>query len=192
MSFIKDLYRHAKSGQTIFTLVELANVNPSYNGPKLNSAIKYLVKNKDLIRLSKSIYSLDNNYSKQEFANKFRVPSYVSLYTIFSETGIVFQPYTSIYLISQRSEKKKFKETTLIYRKIKNEILLNPTGINDVNGVFKASPERAICDKIYLDNDEYFDNLRNIDWEEIKRINLEVFDNNSIILKWISKNIKLI
>lgn len=190
MSFIKDLYKYAKNGQTVFTLVELAGINPFYNGPKLNSAIKYFVKNKDLIRLSKGIYSLSEDYSKQEFANKFRIPSYISLYTVLFEAGVVFQPYTSIYLISQRSEKKKFKETNFIYRKIRDEVLLNPIGINNINGVFKASPERAICDKIYLDNDEYFDNLRNIDWEKIKSINLEVYNNNSIILKWISKNTK--
>lgn len=190
MSFIKDLYKHINSDQTIFSLAELSNINPSYAGPKLNSAIKYLVKRNELTRLSKGLYALNTKYSKQEFANKFRIPSYISLYTVLSEAGIVFQPYSSIYLVSKRSEKTKFAETTFIYRKIKDQILLNPTGIDNSNGIYKASPERAICDKIYLDNDEYFDNLRDIDWEKLKKINLEVFDKNNIILKWISKNTK--
>jgi hypothetical protein len=190
MSFIKDLYKYTSPDQTVFSLAELSSVNPSYTGSKLNSAIKYFVKKNELTRLSKGLYTLNRNYSRQEFANKFRIPSYISLYTILFEKGIVFQPYSSIYLVSNRSEKRNFDDTTFIYRKIKDEILLNPTGIDNSNGIYKASPERAICDKIYLDNDEYFDNLRSIDWEKLKKINFEVFDNNSIILKWISKNTK--
>lgn len=192
MTFTKDLYRNKDKDQTIFSLTDFSNLSPKYNGSKLNSAIKYLVKNKDLIRLSKGLYSINDSYSNQEFANKYRVPSYISLYTVLSELGIIFQPYSSIYLLSKRSETKNINGINIIYRKIKDKILLNPLGIKNINGVFKASPERAICDKIYLDGDEYFDNVRNIDWDLIKKINFEVYNNNQVISKWISQNTKQI
>ncbi|MEK7473075.1 MAG: type IV toxin-antitoxin system AbiEi family antitoxin domain-containing protein [Patescibacteria group bacterium] len=190
MSIIKDIYKYARNGQTVFSLADLSGIKPVYTGLKLNQAIKYLVKKNELIRLSKGLYSFDNKYSIYEFANKFRTPSYISLYTVLSESGVVFQLYKSIFVISQRSEIKTINNTKIIYRKIKDEILLNNLGIIENNGVFKATVERAICDKIYLDNDEYFDNLRSINWVNIKNICHDVYNDSKIISKWISKNTK--
>lgn len=192
MSFIKDLYKFANNNQTVFGLAELSGINPGYIGPKLNSAIKYLVKNGDLIRLAKGFYALNQNYSVQEFANKYRSPSYVSLYSVLFESGIIFQPYSSIYLLSKRSETKTINGTDFIYKKIKNEFLLNPLGIVSVNNISKATPERAICDSIYILGGQYFDNLRNVNWELIKKINQEVYINNKTISKWIQENTKQI
>ncbi|WKZ25563.1 MAG: hypothetical protein QY322_04260 [bacterium] len=188
MAFIKEIYKYARNGQTVFSLADLSGIKRDYSGLKLNQAIKYLVKNKELIRLSKGLYSFDSNYSIQEFANKFRTPSYISLYTVLFESGVVFQPYESIFAISQRSETKVVSDTKIIYRKIKDEVLLNPLGIENTNSVYKATIERAICDKVYLDGVEYFDNLREINWEKIKQINTEVYDDNYLIKKWILEN----
>ena len=140
--------------------------------------------------IANGLYAFDDKYSIQEFANKYRTPSYISLYTVLFESGVVFQPYESIFAISQRSETKVVRDTKIIYRKVKDEILLNPLGIENINGVFKAIIERAICDKVYLDGLEYFDNLRVINWEKIKQINHEVYNDNKIISKWILKNTK--
>ena len=104
--------------------------------------------------------------------------------------GIVFQPYSSIYIASRRSEEKIIDGQKYIYRKIKDEILLNPMGIDMQGQISKASPERAICDKLYLDGIEYFDNTRNIDFEKMRLINIEVYKNNQAISTWISQNIK--
>ncbi len=188
MSFIKDLYQFSKSGQTVFSLRDLLSVNSKYSGNKLNSALKYLVKNGDLIRISKGLYALDKSYSIQEFANKFRIPSYISLYTVLFEKGVVFQPYESIYVISKRSETKLINGKNIIYKKIKDEILLNPLGIESVDGVYKASVERAICDKIYLGGPEYFDNLRGVNFDKLDKLNKQVYSNNKDISKWILQN----
>lgn len=190
MSFIKDLLKNKKRGQTVFSLSELSSFNNYYFGSKLNSSVKYLVKNKDLIRISKGLYSLNKEYSREEFANKYRTPSYISFYTVLQDLGVVFQPYSSIFIASQRSEQKNIDGQNYIYRKLKDEILLNPLGINSLNGISKASLERALCDKIYLDKYEYFDNLRNVDKEKINKINYDVYKNNLTISKWISQNIK--
>lgn len=190
MSFIKDVYKQANLGQTVFSLLDFTQVNPAYTGKKLNSALKYLVKNNDLIRISKGLYAINDDFIIQEYANKLRNPSYISLYTVLFELGVVFQPYNSIYVISQRSETKVVKNIKIIYKKIKDEILFNPLGIESKNGVFKATLERAICDKIYLGGVEYFDNLRSVDFEKMKSLNKEVYSNNKNITKWISQNTK--
>lgn len=192
MRFINDIYKYARNGQTVFSLADLSSISPSYSGKKLNSALKYLVKSKNLIRISRGLYAIDDNYSIQEYANKFRTPSYISLYSILSEKGVVFQPYDSIFAVSNRSEMKIIGGKKIIYRKISDEILLNPVGIENSGFVTKASVERAICDKIYLTGLEYFDNLRGVDFKKIDAINKEVYSNNKKISKWILQNTKRI
>lgn len=189
MSFIKKLLQTKKLDQTVFTFSDLSSAVPEYSGGKLKSALKYAVQKGDIIRISKGIYSISKDYSRQEFANKYRSPSYVSLYTVLVESGIVFQPYSSIYLISNRSQEIEVDSQKYIYRKIKDNILLNPFGINNIGNVSKASPERAICDKLYLDRSEYFDNLRNINWDLVSQLNEEVYNNNPKISDFLFKNL---
>lgn len=190
MSLIKNVLKHKNPGQTIFSLSELGGLSPSYIGGKLNSAVKYLVKRGELIRISKGLYAIDKNYSRIEFANKYRVPSYISFYTVLKDLGVVFQPYSSVYVASRRSEEKIIDGQKYIYRKIKDEVLLNPLGIEMEGQISKASLERAICDKLYLDGIEYFDNTRSLDFEKMQIINTEVYKNNQTISTWISQNIK--
>ena len=81
-----------------------------------------------------------------------------------------------------------FVNYPLQYRKIKNEILLNPLGIKNKNNVQIATPERAICDKLYLDGVEYFDNLRNIDWAFMGELNTQVYGKNKVISDFTGQN----
>jgi hypothetical protein len=110
------------------------------------------------------------------------------LYTIFQKEGIVFQPYSSIYIVSNRSEEVDIDEQKYIYRKVKDNILLNPLGVSNENHIQTASRERAICDKLYLDGDEYFDNLRNINWNFMNQLNNQVYSENKVIADFIIKN----
>lgn len=190
MSFIKDFVKSRKTTQTVFSFPELSQVVEGYTGPKLRSALKYALSKGDIFRISKGIYSLSKNYSRLEFANKYRSPSYISLYTVLQKEGVVFQPYSSIYVVSNRSQEIEIDGQNYIYRKIKDNILLNPVGIKNENGIQIASVERAICDKIYLDGDEYFDNLRNVNWKLMTEINIKVYDENKSISNFIKNNNK--
>jgi len=189
MSFIKEFLKTKRSDQTIFTFSDLGSAVLKYTGGKLKSALKYAVQKGDIIRITKGVYSLSKDYSRQEFANKYRAPSYISLYTVLVESGVVFQPYSSIYLISNRSYEIEIDSQKYIYRKIKDDILLNPLGINNLAHINKATPERAICDKLYLDGPEYFDNLRSIDWNLISQLNQVVYNNNPNITDFLAKNL---
>jgi predicted transcriptional regulator of viral defense system len=182
---IKILIQNKKKDQTIFTTSEISQIT-DYTGVKLKSAVKYALETNQMTRLAKGIYCLNNEYSKLELANKLVIPSYISLYTVLQQESIVFQPYFSIFTISNVSRQKEIDEQNYIYRKVKRDILLNPLGIKN-NGIYSiATQERALADKIYLDGVEYFDNLNNIDWNFLKAINQKVFNNNSKILKFIS------
>lgn len=188
MSFIKDFIKSKKDNQTVFSFTDLSQSVTGYTGPKLRSALKYALSRGDIFRISKGIYSLKKDYQHYEFANKFRSPSYISLYSVLQKGGVVFQPYSAIHVISNRSLEIEIDGQIYIYRKIKDNILLNILGINNEDGIQIASIERAICDKLYLDGDEYFDNLRNINWNLIREINNKVYGENKLILNFINKN----
>jgi len=190
MSFIKDFVKTKRNTQTVFSFSDLSQAVEGYTGSKLRSALKYALAKGDIFRISKGIYSLSKNYSHLEFANRYRSPSYISLYSILQKEGIVFQPYSIIYVVSNRSQEIEIDGQKYIYRKIKDNILLNPFGVKNENGIQIASAERAICDKIYLDGDEYFDNLRNIDWNLMLEINTKVYNENKLILNFIKNNNK--
>jgi predicted transcriptional regulator of viral defense system len=187
MSFVKKLSLANKLNQTVFLSSQLAHLVSDYQDKKLHSAIKYAIGHGDLNRITRGIYSFDRHYSRYEMANKYMSPSYISFYTELATAGIVFQPYSDIYLASRRSQTVDIDDQKYIYRKLKDTILLNQLGIRIDNGVSWASPERAVCDKIYLDGEEYFDNLRMINWDFMKKLNHEVYENNKLINLFIDK-----
>jgi predicted transcriptional regulator of viral defense system len=176
---MKKLLRK-KCNQTVFTLNDIATITGKQADGNLISSIHYYVKTGQLIRLSKGIYALEKDYSIWEFANKLRKPSYISFYTILQSSGIIFQPYYTIFLACNRSEEIKKGNNIFKYRKLKNDILLNTTGIEEKDGVMVATQERALLDKVFLDKEEYFDNLRRIDWKFAKRLNEEVYQSKKI------------
>lgn len=188
MVYIKALSIGRDSRQTVYLVSDLSQQVAGYSGAKLYSALKYATKKKDLNRITRGIYAFSKDYSRIEFANKFRTPSYISLYTILQEAGIIFQPYSDIYIVSQRSEVYEVDGQKYIYRKIQDDILLNHTGTIYVDGVHKASAERALCDTLYLDGDEFFDNLRDINWDLMKKLNSDVYANNTLIAEFIKKS----
>lgn len=190
MAIIAQLLQSNKNNNSVFSINDMLGLLETTNSGSIYSALKYAEKRGDIMRIARGLYAFSKNYSKQEFANKYRRPSYISLYTILQENGVVFQPYPSIYVVSNYPEEMEIDSQKYIYRKIKNEILLNPLGIITSNGISKATPERALCDKLYLDGDEYFDNLRSINWGLVKQLNEQVYNSNSSILKFLEKNSK--
>jgi len=184
---ISNKIRKIDNMSTVFTIADIQALLNESDQKSIYNALSYSAREGEIYKISDGIYALSMNYSKKEFANKYRKPSYISLYTVLQENGVVFQPYSSIYVITNRFEEAEFEGQKYIYRKIKDEILLNPFGIENTDGVAIASTERAICDKLYLDGDEYFDNLRNIRWDFMKALNEKVFQQNLIISEFITK-----
>jgi len=183
---IANRLRKADKISTVFNITDIKTILGITNEKAIYNALAYALKTKEMYKISNGIYSYDRSYSKKELGNKYRTPSYISTYTVLQEEGIVFQPYSSITLICNRSEKKEIDGQEYIYRKIKDQILLNPLGIYEKDGISIATKERAICDKLYLDGMEYFDNLENINWYMMEQLNSTVYSQNPSISKFIS------
>jgi hypothetical protein len=145
--FIIQLY---KDQRTVFSLQEISMLVDESDFSKLKQRINYFVRTRKIKRLRKGIYAKEN-YRKEELACKIYTPSYISLAYVLRKAGIIFQYDTSITVISYLSRKIEVDNHLLIYRKLKNDILYNSSGIvMGNNGVNTATPERAFLDLLYL------------------------------------------
>lgn len=174
--FILSLYQLP---QTVFTTNEIAIILNESNLDRLKSRISYYTKNKKIIRLRKGLYA-KKDYNIFEVSAKIFTPSYISLETVLQKEGVIFQYYNSIFLVSYLSRRIKCADHEFIYKKIKNEILLNPKGIVANSGYAIASRERAFLDAIYLYKEYHFDNLSAINWEQAMEL-AEMYNSKSLV-----------
>jgi len=59
---------------------------------------------------------------------------------------------------------------------------LNQLGLEHKKRYTIASVERAICDRIYLSKNYYFDDLSDIDFEKLEEIS-KIYNNKRVILE---------
>ena len=147
-----------QSGKTIFRLIDIAMLTGITDFQSLNKSLNYYVRTGQLINVRKGIYA-KSDFSFEELANTIYTPSYISLQYVLQKEGVIFQYDSRITSVSYLSREIMAKDRLLRYRKIKNPILVNTTGlIRKDNIINYASPERAFLDLLYLDNEYYFDN----------------------------------
>ncbi len=154
-----------RKGNTVFTFKDILLSSGETNVALLKRRINYYVKNKELYSIRKGIYAKDRNYDRLELANKIYTPSYISLETVLSREGIVFQHYDQIFVVSYLTREITCDGQRYVFRKIKDAILTNSLGLERKNNYFTASRERAFLDTVYLSRNYYFDNLSSIDWD---------------------------
>lgn len=158
--FILNIYKGKK---TVFNLQEIALIvnEPDFN--RLKQRINYYVRSKKLRNIRRGIYAKDN-YSAEELACKIYTPGYISFEYVLRKSGMIFQYGKSITIASYLSRILYVNGYELVYRKIKNDILYNSTGITmDDNGISIAIPERAFLDILYLNKEFHFDSIHNLD-----------------------------
>lgn len=166
--YLSDL---VKSRQTVFSIADLGKIWKIGDPKYLKVVASRFSKNGQLQRLKRGIYAISDEYDVFELANKLKAPSYVSLETVLAKEGIIFQDYgQTIFSISNNSIIKEAAGKTFSYSKINNEIFSNPLGIRLQGQAYVASPERAVCDRIYLSPKYYFDKLDSLKPEKLEEI----------------------
>lgn len=177
---IKQLWQRKKANQTVLTVTEMAQLMGRPADANFWSKVSYYTARGELKRLAKGLYVLGEEYESGQVANRLRQPSYVSLYTVLREEGVIFQPYEAVYSVGKRSETVRIDGIEYRYRKIKDEILYNQAGIRVVRGVIKATIERAILDWIYLDGPQGLDNDREVGVDRLRWLNKRVYRSRRI------------
>lgn len=165
---------------TVFTTQEISLILGETDLDRLKSRINYFVKKGVLVSLRKGLYAKSSGYEILEASNKIFTPSYISLETVLQRSGVTFQDYSkTIFVVSYQTREIKLGEYTISFKKIKDEILTNSSGIINDDGYAIASGERAFLDRIYLSKNYYFDNLSAIDWESASKL-LKIYNNRSM------------
>lgn len=152
--------------QTVFTLDEVTLLFPQIPYENLRSRIRYFTNVGKLKRLHQGIYA-KNEYNPLEVANKLYRPSYISFETVLVKGGVVFQYYETIFVASYLTRSVNIKGLEIQYRQMKGDVLTNPQGVEQKEGYFIATLERAFLDAVYLYKDYHFDNLGTINWEKV-------------------------
>ena len=145
--------------RTVFRLNDIALLVGETNFQSLNKKLNYYVRTGKLQNPRKGIYT-KSKYNNEELACTIFTPSYISLEFVLQKEGIIFQYDSRITVVSYLSRTIEVENQNFIFRKVKGEILANPTGIiRQENHISIASVERAFLDMMYLSKDYYFDNV---------------------------------
>lgn len=142
------------------------NVETKY----LSDRIGYYVQTGKLLNPRKGIYAKPG-YNPLELANVLFTPSYVSLEYVLQKSGVIFQYDSRITCVSYLSRYIEADGGIYSYRRIKEEIIIDNTGIvrtGDNTNI--AIPERAFLDMMYLNKNFYFDNLLPLNRELVYKI----------------------
>lgn len=176
-SLIAKLYQSSK---TILTNKNLALIWQENDKNNLNAKTAYYVKQKTLIRLTRGIFAKNKNYNPKELATSIYAPSYISFETVLREAGVIFQHYDTIFVVSKWTKTMVIDKYTFTFRKLKDAVLFNATGVVSKDNYSVATLERAFLDMIYLFPNYYFDNLKSINWGKCDEI-VKIYNNKQLI-----------
>ena len=176
-NLINKIYQLPK---TVLTNKDLALIWQENDRAKLNAKTTYYVKKHSLIRLTRGIFAKDQNYNPKELATSIYVPSYISFETVLREAGMIFQHYDIIFVAGKWSKTVSIDKFKFAFRRLKDAVLFNTSGILNKDNYSIATPERAFLDTIYLFPNYHFDNLRSLDWDKCQELAL-IYDNKQLI-----------
>jgi len=168
-----------RSNNTVFTFKELSLIWNETDVRLTTKRVYRYTKMGKLYPIRKGIYAKDKNYDKLELANKIFTPAYISLETVLSREGIVFQHYDQIFVISYLSREIYCDGQTYVFRRMKDSILTNTLSIEKKGNYYIASKERAFLDTIYLNKNYHFDNLSLINWDICFEM-LSIYNNKAM------------
>ena len=155
------LFTIYNNNRTVYTFSNIALLTGESNAAKLSNKLNYYVHSGKLLNPRKGIYA-KNNYNPEELACLLYTPSYISLEYVLQKAGVIFQYDERITAVSYLSRTVEIDKNVYQYRKIKNEILIDMSGIIRSNNLNIATPERAFLDVMYLNASYYFDNINSL------------------------------
>ncbi|PIR93521.1 hypothetical protein COT99_00275 [Candidatus Falkowbacteria bacterium CG10_big_fil_rev_8_21_14_0_10_43_10] len=175
-SLIAKLYQSPK---TILSSKDLALIWEINDEQSLYAKTAYYVKQEVLVRLTRGVFAKNKDFNPKELATSIYTPSYISFETVLREAGVIFQHYEAIFVATKWTKTMTIDKSTITFRKLKDTVLFNSTGIVSKDNYSIATPERAFLDMIYLFPNYYFDNLKSIDWEKCGEL-VKIYNNKSL------------
>ena len=187
MKYLKKLI---DSKNTVFTISELKFLFNIKNSTQINLIMQRMKKQNIVKNIWYGIWTL-NDYDKLELWSKLRKNSYISLEYVLQKRGVIFQSYEkTITLVSNNTFTKEIDWLNFEYHKIKPSILTNPLWLIYTWKYYIATPERAVCDMIYLYKNIVFDNIQSLNTELLSDLSKIYQHTTSLLIKKLIKNVK--
>lgn len=172
---MKLLQSLRKTGKLYFNIQDLGKIS-GYSPDSLYVILNRLVKRNELIRLCPGIYILPEKIADIEIiANLIYYPSYLSFDSALAKYGLISQiPYTFSFATIRKTKSITLLDYSIEYRMINKSYFSGYIKLK--NGLFIASPEKALVDMIYIASfgKTYFDFgniiLKNIDMKKLNRL----------------------
>ena len=147
MKYLKELIVTKK---TVFTSDEIKNILSNISPETLEKSLYRAKQNGDLLNPYKGIWTLPV-YDEKELACKLKKNSYISLESVLYDAGAIFQSYLNTETcVAQSTLDLVINGINYRYNKIKDDLLLNDTFVKQYDDYRIATPERALCDYVYL------------------------------------------
>lgn len=157
--------------QDLALLWNISNKNTLY------TTIKRYLKKGILISIHKGFYGtvpIENIDPYLLCASYLHTFCYLSTETVLANHGVISQNPHVITFISPISKKFRIGDNDYLSRQLKPNFLLNSAGIIENNGVFTATPERAVSDMLYFNPKYYLDNPKLINWIQAAKLQKEI------------------
>ena len=183
------------------TTSDLLDSLSKYANPDMK--IKRMVQEGSLFRLRRGLYATTRNISSYLLAGVIYGPSYISFETALSRYGLIPERvYACTSATFKKNRSKTYKNDFGVFEYRDIPAAAYPLGVRlaEENGIFYAiaSPEKAICDMLYIQPPVYskkaledllFENLR-IDEEIFGRLNYQ--DMQYLVPRYRRRNLKLL
>jgi hypothetical protein len=171
-----------RSNKTVFSSKDIALLWHEPNTAAVWERLHYYIQKGDLYRIRNGYYAKNKNYSKLELATRILTPAYVSFETILAKEGLIFQYYEPIFVASYATRELTVDQQVYSFRKIKEAVLTDSSGVIITNETSIASRERAFLDMLYVKMDYHFDNLRSLNWDTVFQT-LPIYNNQRMTKK---------
>ncbi len=175
----KKLQTLIETPKNIFTTKDLGVLWDIQDKNTLWTTIKRYVADAKLYRVKKGVYSKLplSRLSDYEVACTLCGPlSYITLETVLSKAGAMFQNITPVVLAGQKSQTIKYGDKIVRCKQLKPEYLVNRAGIEDKETFSQATPERALADLLYYKPKYYLGNPLAVDQKKVQEIRKTVYN----------------
>lgn len=192
----------------ILTNNMIINGLSEYSNPK--TKLGRLVKSGDFFPIIRGLYETDINKAGYLLAESIYSPSYLSFDFALSFYGLIPETVYSYTSATFEKRKKKIYNTSFgnfYYRDVPSDVFyLEVISLHENEYYFKiASPEKALCDKLYTVAPvrslkriaELLEDDLRIDYSELEKLNIEIIEeisplyhssNVTLLAKFLRKN----
>lgn len=97
---------------------------------------------------------------------------YLTTESVLRDEGYILQSVDAVTFASGVSRKFTVLGHRFISRRLHARFLHHPAGIQKMNGVLRATPQRAVADMLYFNPWYHFDTP--VDWTQVKTLQQEI------------------